>query len=458
MKQPANATGRLLIVDDEESALQTLARAMARDGHQVVTAARGGDALALLAEQSFDILLTDLRMEKIDGMQLLRTCRENHPGIETVMITGYATAEAAVQAMKQGAFYFVAKPYRLSEVRRVVGEALEKVRLRDENAALRRQVDAIAGTRRIVTQDAGMKRLLETARQVAPTDCSVLIEGESGTGKELFARYLHHASSRAAGPLVAVNCGAFTPELLASELFGHEKGAFTGAAVARKGLLEAASGGTLFLDEITEMAPDMQVKLLRVLQEREVMRVGATAAIPVDLRVVAATNRNGAAAVKSGALRQDLYFRLNVVTLSIPPLRERRGDIPLLVAHFLRKLSGRMGRERMAASPEVIDALTEYDFPGNVRELENLVERGIALAHGQTIDLPQIPRDLLDRLPAAAATGGGAVVATLDEHERKYIRWVLAKTGGNQTAAARMLGIDRSSLWRKLKSHRPTDG
>jgi DNA-binding NtrC family response regulator len=456
MNKAMAKTGKLLIVDDEEAALQTLARAMARDGYEITTAASGADALALLAAQAFDVLLTDLRMEKVDGMQLLRMCREKHSDIETVVITGYATAEAAVQAMKQGAFHFVAKPFRLTDVRRVVGEALEKVRLRTENAALRRQVDAFAGKVRIITHDMGMRQLLGVARQVAPTDCNVLIEGESGTGKELFARYIHHESSRATGPCVAVNCGAFNPDLLANELFGHEKEAFTGAAGGRKGLIEAASGGTLFLDEITEMTPDMQVKLLRVIQEREVMRLGATTVVPVDVRIVAATNRDLAEAVRNGVLRQDLYFRLNVVTLSIPPLRDRRGDIPLLIAHFVQKYSERMGKNSMFISPNAIEVLMDYDFPGNVRELENIVERGVALTSGPTIELAQLPKELLHGFPVVSAARGQRV-ATLEEQERKYIHWVLTETGGNQTAAARMLGIDRSSLWRKLKSYQSND-
>jgi DNA-binding NtrC family response regulator len=449
-------TGRLLIVDDEEAALKTLARAMARDGHEVTAAATGAEALTLLAGQPFDVLLTDLRMEKVDGMQLLRTCRERYPGIETVVITGYATAEAAVQAMKQGAFYFVAKPFRLADVRRVVGEALEKSCLRAENASLRSQVDAMAAESRIITQDAGMRELLGVARQVAPTDCNVLIEGESGTGKELFARYLHHESGRAGGPYVAVNCGAFSPDLLANELFGHEKAAYTGAMGERKGLVETASGGTLFLDEITEMSPDMQVKLLRVIQEREVMRLGATAPVRVDVRIVAATNRDPAEAVRAGRLRQDLYFRLNVVTLKIPPLRERAGDIPLLVAHFTQKCAARMRKGPMAVAPEVVEVMAEYDFPGNVRELENLVERGVALAGDSQFGLAQLPKDLLH--PGSGASARAATrIATLEEQERKYIRWVLAEAGGNQTAAARLLGIDRSSLWRKLKTY-PSEG
>jgi len=455
-KGNAKAGGRLLIVDDEEAALRTLERAMAKEGYDISTAPSGAQALALLERQPCDVLLTDLRMEKVDGMQLLKTCREKYPDTEVVVITGYATAEAAVQAMKQGAFYFVAKPFRLSEVRRVVAEALEKVRLRAENAQLRRQVDAYAGQVQIVTQDAGMKRLLDLARQVAPTDCNVLIVGASGTGKELFARYLHHESGRAAGPYVAVNCGAFNPELLANELFGHEKDAYTGAGGARRGLIEAASGGTLFLDEITEMAPEMQVKLLRAIQEREVLRLGATVPVKVDIRIVAATNQDIAAAVKRGALRQDLYFRLNVVTLSIPPLSARRGDVPLLAAHFLRKFAARMNKNVGILAPAAMAALMDYDFPGNVRELENLIERGTAIATGDTIELAHLPEELRQATAFQCAKKDDRI-ATLEEQERKYIRWVLDEAGGNQTAAAQMLGIDRSSLWRKLKAYQVGD-
>ncbi|MBS1191733.1 MAG: response regulator [Rhodocyclaceae bacterium] len=444
-------TGRLLIVDDEEAALRNIERAMGKEGYEVVTAGSGPAALALLERQQFDILLTDLRMEKVDGMQLLKACREKHPDTEVIMITGYATAEAAVQAMKRGAFYFVAKPFRLSEVRKVVDQAMEKVRLRTENTQLRQQVDAFRGKVSIITQDPAMKRLLELARQVAPTDCNVLIVGDSGTGKELFARYLHHHSGRADGPYIAVNCGAFSQELLANELFGHEKEAFTGAASSRKGLIEAASGGTLFLDEITEMAADMQVKLLRVIQEKEVLRLGATSPVKVDIRIIAATNRDLAEAIKSGGLRQDLYFRLNVVTLKIPPLAQRKGDIPLLVRHFLQKYSVQMRKTVTATSQAVDEILMNYDYPGNVRELENLIERGTAVTTGETIESAHLPDDL--RQQTAFLCQKNTRIETLDEQERKYIRWVLDEVGGNQTAAAQMLGIDRSSLWRKLKAY-----
>jgi DNA-binding NtrC family response regulator len=452
-EHPKPAAGRLLIVDDEEAALQNLERALAKQGYDIATAGGGAEALALLTRQPFDVLLTDLRMEKIDGMQLLKACREQHPNMEVVVITGFATAEAAVQAMKQGAFHFIAKPFRLTEVRKVVAQAVERIQLRQENRQLKRQIDAIEGGGvKIITRDPAMRSLIGLARQVAPTDCNVLIVGESGTGKELFARYLHQTSGRADGPYLAVNCGAFNPELLANELFGHAREAFTGAASHRRGLVEAASGGTLFLDEVTEMPADMQVKLLRVIQEKEVLPLGATSPIRVDIRIVAATNRDPAEAVRSGVLRQDFYFRLNVITLGVPPLRQRKNDIPLLVNHFLDKAAGRMRKPALHASPAVIEALMDYDFPGNVRELENLIERGTAIATGDTIETAHLPPDLRRHTAFTCEKENGRI-PTLEEQERKYIRWVLNEVGGNQTAAAQMLGINRSSLWRKLKGY-----
>jgi DNA-binding NtrC family response regulator len=444
--------GKLLIVDDEAVALRNLERVMSKVGYSVTAVQSGEEALALLETQEFDLLLTDLRMEKVDGMLLLKTCRARHPDSEVIMITGYASAQSAVEAMKQGAFYYITKPFRLDEVRKVVAEALEKIRLRNENRNLKQQVEALQGQVRIVTQDSGMLRLLELARQVAPTDCNVLVVGESGTGKELFARYLHQQSGRHAGPYVAVNCGAFSKDLLANELFGHEKDAFTGAHSQKKGLIESASGGTLFLDEVTEMSPEMQVKLLRVIQEKEVLRLGATQPIKVDIRVIAATNRDLAEAVRSGMLRQDLYFRLNVVTLSIPPLAQRRGDIPLLAHYFLQKYAVQMKKSLSGIAPAVMEALQTYDYPGNVRELENIIARGCAVSSGDSIELAHLSEDLRQQ-SGIVLPGKGEKFPTLEQQERTYIRWVLNEFDGNQTAAAAALGINRSSLWRKLKTY-----
>jgi two-component system response regulator HydG len=336
-------TARLLLVDDEKIALRNLEHVLAKEGHQVTATQSGSHALDLLDSQPFDLVLTDMKMDKVDGMQLLRRCKAQHPDVEVIMITGFATLESAVAAMKEGAFHYIAKPFRLDEVRQTVAEALEKIRLKRENRALREQLDAYQGRVRVITRDGGMQKLLDMARQVAPTGCNVLITGESGTGKELFARSLHEFSGRPDGPFLAVNCGAFNEELLANELFGHEKGAFTGA-VGKTGLLVAAHGGTLFLDEVTEMSPAMQVKLLRAIQEKEVLPVGGTRPAKVDVRFIAASNRNMKDWVAEGRFRQDLYFRLNVVNLHIPPLSQRREDIPLLAQHFLDRAAPVMGK------------------------------------------------------------------------------------------------------------------
>jgi len=443
----------LLIVDDEEIALRNLQHVMEKEGYRVTATQSGATAVSLLGSRRFDVVLTDLRMEGVDGMDVLKKSRELQPEAEVIFITGYATAESAVQALKHGAFYYIAKPFRLDEVRKVVAEALEKVRLRRENDALRREVEGYREGEGIVTQDVAMQRLLETARQIAPTDCSVLLTGESGTGKELFAKYLHKHSARTAGPYVAINCGAFSEQLLANELFGHEKGAFTGAAALKKGLIEVSSGGTLFLDEVTEMAPSMQVKLLRVLQEKEVLRVGGTRPVKCDVRVLAATNRDVGEAVKHGSFREDLYFRLNVVNLHIPPLSQRKGDIPLLAQHFLLKYASRMKKPVTRISGEVMALLVDYPFPGNVRELENLIERGTAMAQGDAIDVAHLPEALQKRAGFGFRKVEGRL-PTLEEQEQAYISRVLDEVQGNQTVAAQILGINRASLWRKLKARR----
>jgi len=441
---------KLLIIDDEKIALKNLEHILKKEGYEITATQSGQNALKLLEEQFFDVVLTDLRMEKVDGMQILNRCKEIRPDCEVIMITGFATLETAVDAMKHGAFHYIAKPFKLEEVRRVVHEATEKVRLKDENTHLREQIENFQGRVKIITQNQAMRDLLGTAQQVAPTDCNVLISGESGTGKELFAKFIHHHSARAAGPLMAINCGAFQEDLLANELFGHEKGAFTGAQTMKRGLIEMASGGTLFLDEVTEMSTTMQVKLLRVIQERELIRVGGTQALPVDVRFVAAANRDFQDAIKNGSFRQDLYFRLNVIGLHIPPLSERKDDIALLAYFFVKKYSVLMKKEISEISSDVLALLANYDFPGNVRELENIIERGVALSAGKTIEVAQLPEDLRE-LDIRTFRKKQGRIPTLDEQEGDYIKWVLTEVGWNRTLAAQILGIDRVSLWRKLK-------
>lgn len=442
----------MLIVDDEKITLRNLMHAMKKEGYEIIGTNSGANALKHLDEQEFDIVLTDVRMEKVDGMQILKRCRQLYPDSEVIMMTGYATLQTAVGAIRQGAYDYISKPFKLDEVRKVIKEALEKIRLKKENAQLREQIGKYEGKVKIVTKDANMQRILDTARQIAPTDCNVLVSGESGTGKELFARYVHFNSRRAEGPFFAINCGAFTEELLSNELYGHEKGAFTGATGEKKGLIEMASGGTLFLDEITEMPSSMQVKLLRVIQEKELLRIGATKPVTVDVRFIAATNRDVQDAIKSSNFRQDLYFRLNVVSLHIPPLSERKDDIPLLSYYFLKKYAALMKKGINEISQEVISVLMNYDFPGNVRELENIIERGVALLNGDTIDVAHLPEDLKE-LSIRTFRKKEGKISSLEEQEEAYIMWVLKEVGGNKSVAAQILGIDRVSLWRKLKKY-----
>ncbi len=454
---PSIDSPRVLIADDEAIARRNLAHVLEREGLRADCAANGEEALACLAGAHYHLLLTDLRMPGIDGLELLRRTRERSPDTEVVVITAHANTESAVEAMKNGAFYYVEKPFRLPEVRKVVREALEKVALKRENATLKAALDQATGGTRILSNAPAMHELLSVASGVAPTDCNVLIVGDTGTGKELLARHLHEHGQRAGGPFVAINCGALSEELLANELFGHERGAFTGATGAKAGLIETAAGGTLFLDEVTEMSPAMQVKLLRVLQEREYYRLGGTQPLTADVRFVAATNRDPAARVAEGHFRQDLYFRLNVVTLHLPPLRERRGDIPLLALHFLSRFALRMGKTVSEIHPETFERLLAHDFPGNIRELENLIERGVALARGDAITPDLLPPGLGERGSVPALTAADAGIAPLAEMERRHIEQALQHTGGNRALAAQLLGIDRVSLWRKLRRYEEED-
>ena len=445
-------TGRLLIVEDEKTALKNLQHVMKKEGYEVTGTLSGPNALQLLEKEEFDVVLTDLKMEQVDGVMVLEKSRELYPDSEVIMITAYASIPSAVETMKKGAYDYIAKPFNLDDVRKAVRSALEKVALKKENTQLREQIEQFEGKVKIVTQNSMMHKLMETARQIAPTDCNVLISGESGTGKELLARYIHFISNRSEGPFFAINCGALTDELLTNELFGHEEGAFTGATSRKDGIIEAASGGTLFLDEITEMSLSMQVKLLRVLQEKELLRVGGTEPVAVDVRILAASNRNIHEATREKEFRQDLYYRLNVVSLHIPPLSERRDDIPLLCQYFLKKHSVLMKKNVREISSSVLALLANYDFPGNVRELENVIERGVALANGHSIELAHLPDDLKD-LDIKTFRKREGRFPSLEEQEISYIQWVLKETGRNKTMAANILGFDRVSLWPKIKKY-----
>lgn len=444
---------RILVVDDEEIARQNLMHVLGREGWQVDCAADASQAMALLNANSYQLVLTDLRMPGIDGLTLLRSIKEQDNAVEVIVITAHASAGSAVEAMRAGAFFYIEKPFRIADVRKIVYEAVEKGRLKRENLALKVELAQSTNLRRIVSNSEVMQRLLATATQIAPTDCTVLIHGETGVGKELIARHIHDCSNRASARFIAINCGVLTEELLANELFGHERGAFTGAASTKMGLLEVAEGGTLFLDEVTEMPPAIQVKLLRVLQEREFSRLGGSQAIKTNIRILAATNRNPLDAVTAGILRQDLYFRLNVLGLEIPPLRDRKEDLPLLVAHFISQHASRMGRPLPQISNGAIKILQDYVFPGNIRELENILERAVALCSTQIIDETLLPETLLCASSPNINSTNHTPVRTLAEIEREHIFNALKYCDGNRVQAAKLLGIDRVSLWRKVKSY-----
>ncbi|MES9858060.1 MAG: sigma-54 dependent transcriptional regulator [Sedimenticola sp.] len=452
MTEISSNVSRILIVDDEATAVENLAHVCRKEGYEVTTRTSGMGAIEAMETKQFDLVLTDLRMEKVDGMAVLRRAKDLDAETAVVLITGYATLDSAVKAMKAGAFHYIAKPFRLDEVREVVRNALEVVNLKRENRQLKEQLRSSRGKFSIITQDAIMLRLLEMARQIAPTDTNVLITGESGTGKELLARFTHTHSGRSEKIFQAVNCGALQEDLLANELFGHEKGAYTGATEAREGLIEAAVGGTLFLDEIAEMSLGMQVKLLRVIQEREVQRLGSTRMIPVDIRLITATHRDLLEEVTAGRFRQDLYYRLDVVGLHLPPLAERRDDIPLLAFYFLRKHALRMERAVDDIDPATMAALLDYDYPGNIRELENIMERAVTLAQDRLLTVTNLPPALIERTVHVVREEAGRL-PTLAEREADYIRHVLERSGQNRTRAAKVLGIDRVSLWRKLKKY-----
>lgn len=452
MTETLSTTGQILIVDDEATAVENLAHVCRKEGYEVTTRTSGNGAIEALEKHRFDVVLSDLRMEKVDGMDILRMAAKLDPETAVVLITGYATLDSAVEAMKAGAFHYIAKPYRLDEVREVVRNAMEFVNLKRENRRLKEQLTIIRSGSSIITQDRVMLRLLETARQIAPTDTNVLITGESGTGKELLAKFIHSHSKRSEKKFQALNCGALQEDLLANELFGHEKGAYTGASEARQGLIEATNGGTLFLDEIAEMSLGMQVKLLRVIQEREVLRVGAITANPVDIRLLAATHRNLRDEVSVGRFREDLFYRLDVVELHLPPLAERREDIPLLAFYFLHKHALRMDRVVDDIDSDVISALLDYDYPGNIRELENIIERGVALSQEKQLTRASLPATFAAYEINVVREESGRL-PSLAEREADYIRYVLEQSDQNRTRASKVLGIDRVSLWRKLKKY-----
>jgi DNA-binding NtrC family response regulator len=444
---------KLLIVDDERVALRNLEYVMKNEGYDVVATQSGSNAIRHLDEQEFDVVLTDMRMEKVDGMQVLKKCRELHPDTEIIMITAYATLESAVDTMKLGAYTYIAKPAKLDELRKAVREAVKKVAMKKEQRHLKEQLKGYRGAATIITQDLALRKPLETARQIALADTNVFITGESGTGKKLFARYIHDNSRRSEGPFYTINCGALPEELLAYELFGHEKDMLGDPSPRKKGVIEASSGGTILLCDVMAMPPSLQVKLLQVLEDKEGMRIGGIKPFKVDVRFIATANHVPVEAAREEPFRQDLYFRLNVVSLHLPPLAERRDDIPLLSYFFLQKHATGMNRSVSELSTDALSLLMNYNFPGNVRELENIIERGVALTNDGTIEPAHLP-DNLRELDIRTFKKKEGKIPSLEEQEIAYIKWVLNEVAGNKTLAAQVLGIDRVSLWRKLKKYR----
>ncbi|HEY3097725.1 MAG TPA: sigma-54 dependent transcriptional regulator [Methylomirabilota bacterium] len=443
---------KILVVDDERSILVLLKEALGQWGYQVTTAASAAEALGMLKSELFDALITDIRMPDMSGLELLREVKKQDESIEVVMMTGYPTIASAVQALKEGAYDYLSKPLILDELRHLMSRMMERKFLRGEIHTLRARLGEELTVNELIGTSGPMERVKEIIGKVAVTDSPVLIEGESGTGKELVAAAIHRLSSRAKRPFIPVNCSAIPQDLLESEFFGHVRGAFSGAVADALGLFRGADEGTIFLDEIAELSPALQVKLLRVLQEMQVRPVGSTKAFPVDVRVIAATNRDLERAMTEGSFRQDLFYRLNVVRVTLPPLRERREDIPALINHFLRRFNKRFHRDVRGVAPEALAALTAYTFPGNVRELENLIERAFAMGAREQIALTDLPSLSKTPMSSTPVTSPESVPALADV-ERELILKALAVFKDDKEAAARALGISRRTIYRRLKEY-----
>ena len=443
---------KILVVDDERSILVLLKEALGQWGYQVTTTASAAEALGILKSELFDALITDIRMPDMSGLELLREVKKQDESIEVVMMTGYPTIASAVQALKEGAYDYLSKPLILDELRHLMSRMMERKFLRGEIHTLRARLGEELTVNELIGTSGPMERVKEIIGKVAVTDSPVLIEGESGTGKELVAAAIHRLSSRAKRSFIPVNCSAIPQDLLESEFFGHVRGAFSGAVADALGLFRGADEGTIFLDEIAELSPALQVKLLRVLQEMQVRPVGSTKAFPVDVRVIAATNRDLERAMTEGSFRQDLFYRLNVVRVTLPPLRERREDIPSLINHFLRRFNKRFHRDVRGVAPEALAALTAYTFPGNVRELENLIERAFAMGAREQIalnDLPSLSKTPMTSTPVTSTES----VPALADVERELILKALAVFKDDKEAAARALGISRRTIYRRLKEY-----
>jgi two-component system response regulator AtoC len=450
---------RVLVVDDKENMLKLFGRILT-DGFDLATAGDGGRALALVATEPFDVVVTDVRMPGASGLEVLQAVKARAPSTEVILMTGYANVADAVQAMKMGAYDYLEKPFDPDEAARVIARAAERKRLRDEAASLRRELEGVYSFHSLVGKSARMREVYRLLEQASALDITVVLGGDTGTGKELAARAIHYHSARKERRFVPVNCGALPADLVESELFGHARGAFTGAAGAKTGLFEEAQGGTLFLDEVGELPPPVQVKLNRALQEKEIRRVGENVPVKVDVRIIAATHRDLKAEVAAGRFREDLYYRLHVFPIRMPALRERMEDAPLLAQHFLEKHARAFRRDVSGFEPEAVRVITSHAWPGNVRELENAVERAVAVARGDRIAPADLPPEIV-AAPTAAPPGGvlaglpyrDVVDGARDRVSREYLAALMKEFGGNVTRAAERAGMERESLHRLLKRY-----
>jgi DNA-binding NtrC family response regulator len=437
---------KILIVDDEKIVRESLGAWFRQDGHAVEVVEGGKEALRLVAANRYDLAFLDIKMPGMDGIELQTRLTQADPELTIILMTAYASVETAIRAMKNGAYDYIVKPFDPDDLSMLVGRAAQHRSLRAENLRLRKSLESAAAPPPLLGTSAVMRHVLDLVAMVAATDSTVLVTGESGTGKEVVARAIHGASPRRYNPMVVVNCGALPEGILESELFGHEAGAFTGARGRHKGKFESAEGGTVFLDEIGEVSPKVQVELLRVLEEKVVTRLGGTAPVPVDFRIVSATNRDLEAAVKAGAFREDLYWRLNVVHIHIPPLRERPEDVPVLAEHFLARFAQSMSRRPMRFAADALDALASYPWPGNVRELQNAIERAVVVGRGDVVRAADLPVRVT-QAPTSSAPG------SLAEAERAHVQSVLDASGWNITRAARVLDVDRVTLYNKIRKY-----
>lgn len=440
----------ILIVDDEDITLKRLDHLLSKEGYRVRATPSGMEARTLINENDFDLILTDLMIDELDGLDILELAKKKSQDTEVIIITGYASVGSAIEATKKGAFHYLQKPIRPDEVRHIVGQAIRNLKLNQRVRQLEDDIEAEQAYSSIIGKSQKILEIKKLIRHIEDSDSNVLITGESGTGKELVARTIHDTGPRSSERFLAFNCASFHEDLVANELFGHEKDAFTGATSGRAGLLESADNGTVFFDEIGDMPLSMQAKLLRVVQERELIRVGGTEPVSVNIRIISATNKDLKELCASGQFRQDLYFRLNVIHVHLPHLCERTEDIPLLASFFLKRYSRRMGRDMTGFSPDALKLLTGYGYPGNIRELENIVEYAVSMARGRTVLFEDLPSDLTE-YDSFTFHQPDARIRTLEEIETDYIHWVLEKVGYRKTEAARILGINRASLYRKLK-------